>query len=281
MQLNELLRDSSARLQEAGYTHGQREAEIILGHLTDLDTAKLFTSGEDQVDDQITRRMEKAVDERIKGRPLAYIIGTQQFLGFQLKSDERALIPRPETEQLVEIVVKEIRERRLTAPKILEVGTGAGPIAISLKKFFPAAHIVATDISEEALELAEDNARSLGVEIEFLQSDLLSDVPAKKFDVIVANLPYVPEERLAFVSDEILDWEPMVAVQASHDGYDYIRRFLNQVKPFAKENGLIALEMWHTHGSLVEDQIQTIFPNASVEIKQDLAGFDRFALISL
>lgn len=279
MKINELLRESSHALQDAGYTHGQREAEIILGHLTGLDTAKLFTSGEDDVEEQIARQMRKATAERIKGRPLAYIVGTQQFFGFQFQCDERALIPRPETEQLVEHVSKLIRTHHLQSGSFLEVGTGAGPIAISLKKFFPGASIVATDVSEEALELAEDNARQLGTEIEFLQSDLLTNVPPKPYDLIVANLPYVPQERLAFVSDEILDWEPMVAVEASEDGYDYIHRFLDTITPYTHPGTVIALEMWHTHGPLVEAQIAKLFPDATVDVKQDLAGFDRFALI--
>lgn len=281
MKINELLRESSHDLQEAGYIHGQREAEIILGHLTGLDTAKLFTSGEDEAEEQIVRQMQKATQERIKGRPLAYIVGTQQFFGFQFNCDERALIPRPETEQLVEFVSKEVRARKLQDGAFLEIGTGAGPIAISLKKFFPNSSIRATDVSEEALELAEDNARTLGADIEFLSSDLLSSVPVKKYDLIVANLPYVPQDRLAFVSEEILDWEPMVAVEASEDGYDYIRRFLDTISPYTHPGTLIALEMWHTHGPIVESQIAELFPEATVEIKQDLAGFDRFALIEV
>jgi len=281
MQINQLLRESSDRLQEAGYIHGQREAETILGHLTGLDTTKLFTSGEDELEDQITTRMEKAVTERLNGRPLAYIIGSQQFLGWHLASDERALIPRPETEQLVELLVQEIRSHKLQNGKILEVGTGAGPIAVSLKKFFPGATVTATDISDEALELAEDNARTLGAEIELIQSDLLTEITPKAYDVIVANLPYVPEERLAFVSDEILDWEPMIAVQAGEDGFAYIRRLIENIQPFTQDKTIIALEMWHTHAPLVESAILARFPKARVTIKQDLGGFDRFALIEL
>lgn len=279
MKINELLRASSDHLQAAGYVHGQREAEIILGHLTNLDTATLFTSGEDDIDERLVSQMQTAIRERSQGRPLAYIVGSQQFLGFQLKSDERALIPRPETEQLVELLVQTIRARKYEAGHFLEIGTGAGPIAISLKKYFPRAAVTATDISPEALELAEDNARLLGAEIEFLQSDLLASVPTKPYDVIVANLPYVPEERLAFVSDEILDWEPMVAVQAGEDGFAYIGRFLDSIAPYTHDGSVIALEMWHTHGPLVEERVASIFPEATVKIKQDLAGFDRFAVV--
>jgi len=278
--LNELLRSSAARLQEAGYVHGQREAEIILGHLTNLDTAKLFTRGEDEVNQLLVDKTQTAIEERIKGRPIAYIVGSQQFLGWLLKTDERALIPRPETEQLVEFLVKEIRERRLEHGRILEVGTGAGPIAIALKKYFPALKITATDISADALELAEDNARTLGVEIEFIESDLLHNVKKARYDVVVANLPYVPQERLAFVSDEILDWEPMVAVEASEDGFAYIAKLLEVVRPYIASPGLIALEMWHTHGPLVQAAVASHLPSAEVEIKQDLAGYDRFAFLA-
>ncbi len=281
MLINELLRDCVDQLQEAGYTHGQREAEIILGHLTGLDTTKLFTSGEDEVEGRIVDQMRGAVEQRIKGRPLAYIVGTQQFLGFQLRSDERALIPRPETEQLVEFLVKTIREHKKPTADILEIGTGSGPIAIALKKYFPASNVTATDVSEEALELAEDNARDLGADIEFVASDLLKSLKPKPYDIIVANLPYVPEERLAFVSEEILDWEPMVAVEASEDGFAYIRAFIETLKPFTKPGTLIGLEMWHTHGLLIEAAIKEQFGAAVVEIKQDLAGFDRFAFIEV
>ena len=197
-----------------------------------------------------------------------------------MKTDERALIPRPETEQLVELLVKKIRARKLERSEILEVGTGAGPIAIALTKYFPSSRITATDVSAEALELAEDNAQLLGADITFIESDLLEKVPVKPYEVIVANLPYVPEERLAFVSDEILDWEPMVAVQAGEDGFAYIRRFLETVKPYTTGESVIALEMWHTHGVLVEELVQTLFPDAGVEIRQDLAGFDRFAIVT-
>lgn len=279
--INELLRQAADELQAAGFVHGQREAEIILGHLTGFDTAKLFTQGDDEADERLVAKISRAIDERIKGRPIAYIVGSQSFLGFHLICDERALIPRPETEQLVEIVVKEIRGRRLAEPKILEVGTGSGAIAIALKKYFTASQITATDVSAEALELAEDNAVKLGVEIELIESDLLQEVPKQKYNVIVANLPYVPTERLSFVTGEILDWEPKVAIEAKDDGFGYIRELLRNVEPYLAKNAFIALEMWHTHGELVTAAAKEFLPTANVEVKQDLAGFDRFALLTI
>lgn len=280
MTLNELLRGCAASLQDAGYIHSQREAEIILGHLTGLDTAKLFTRGEEEIDLATASKAEQAVKDRIAGKPIAYIVGTQQFLGWHLKSDARALIPRPETEQLVEFIVKRIRNLRLSKPKILELGTGSGAISIALKKYFPNAEVTATDISEDALELAEDNARDLGVDIDLIQSDLFDAIEPNKYDVIVANLPYVPSERLAFVTDEIIDWEPNVAIEGGEDGFSYIRKFFEKVKPYLTEDGVIGIEMWHTHGPMVQECVSSQLPGKRVEIEQDLAGFDRFAFIS-
>ncbi len=278
--LNELLRDSAERLQTAGYIHGQREAEIILGHLTNLDTAKLFTQGEDLVDQAIAEKMDRAVTQRIKGRPIAYIVGSQSFLGLLLKTDERALIPRPETEQLVEFLVKKIRQKRLQSGFALEVGTGSGAIAIALKNYFPTLKIVATDVSADALELAEDNANLLGVEIDFKESDLFEDFISEKYDVIVANLPYVPTDKLAFVTEEILDWEPMIAIEAGTDGYLYIAKLLEQVGGYLKPGGILALEMWHTHAPLVQNSVEEFLPGYELAIEQDLAGYDRFAFIT-
>lgn len=277
--INQVLGEAAQKLQDAGYAHGQREAETILGHLTNLDTARLFTQGGEELAESIIIKFERMVEDRLKGKPLAYIVGSQQFLGWQLEVDERALIPRPETEQLVEFLAKILRERKLERAKILEIGTGSGAVAIALKKYFPFTEITATDVSPEALELAEDNARKLGVEVDFLQSDLLESVPKKQFEVIVANLPYVPSDRLSFVSEEILDWEPMIAIDAGEDGYKYIRELLSTIKPYLAPKAIIALEMWHTHADQVAASVTDNLPEATLKIEQDLAGYDRFAFL--
>lgn len=277
--LNDLLRNSAESLQAAGYVHAQREAEIILGHLTGLDTAKLFTQGEDLVDQGTAEKVDRAVAQRTQGKPIAYIVGSQSFLGWQFKTDERALIPRPETEQLVEFLVKKIRDKKFESGSALEIGTGSGAISIALKKHFPLMNILATDVSADALELAEDNANSLGVEIDLKESDLFENLKRGKYDVVVANLPYVPTEKLTFVSDEILDWEPMVAIEAGEDGYLYISKLLEQVSHYLQPDGVLALEMWHTHAPLIEESVNNFLKGYKVTIEQDLAGYDRFAFI--
>lgn len=280
MTIEEALKGAAAQLEDNGYLHGAREAQIFLADILRLDTSDIFNRYDDNIDPAAEEALVEAVAMRIQGAPVAYIVGTQSFMGWTLKSDKRALIPRPETEQLTELLVRQIRQHKLEHGRFLEVGTGAGPIAIALKKYFPSAEITATDISDEALELAQENANRLKVEINFLESDLFSELEGQKFNVIVANLPYVPSPKLAFVSDQILDWEPMVAIDAGEDGLKYITPFLEQISYHLNDNGLIALEFWHTHGEPVKELVEKHLPGYSVEIEKDLAGFDRFAIIT-
>lgn len=280
MSIEFLLKESAARLLEAGFNHGTREAEIFLSHILDQDSAWILAHSEAEAPDDVVHKMDQLVNDRLNGRPIAYIVGNQSFQGWQFKSDPRALIPRPETEQLLETIVREIRQRHLDSGHFLELGTGSGVMAIGLKKYFPSSTVTATDVSEEALELAEENARQLKVDINFIESNLLAKVPKQSFDLIVANLPYVPTEHLAFTADQILDWEPLVAIDGGDDGLKYIQPLLETIKPYLKPTSLIALETWHTHGPAIKKLVKQHLPGFQVEIIQDLAAFDRFVIIS-
>lgn len=267
-------------LSEAGYVHARREVEIFLTHILNQDSAWIFTHEDAELDPPAAAALSQGVKQRIAGEPIAYIVGEQSFMGWIFKTDKRALIPRPETEQLTELVVRELRNRQKQTGKFLEIGTGAGAIAIALKKYFPHCEVTATDISDEALELAEENAKRLNVSIDFVESDLFKDVPVAKYDLIVANLPYVPTQKLEFVSEQILDWEPMVAIEAGDDGLKYLIPFLKEAPKYLAENGIIAVEFWHTHGEPVRELVKTLLPDHQVAIEKDLAGFDRYAIIT-
>lgn len=278
MTIEQLVRDSRERLGDNGYVHAEREIDILLGHLMECDTAKLVSMYEQTADESVVEQLDELIERRINGEPIAYLIGTQNFMGYLLKTDNRALIPRPETEQLVEIVVRSVRDAKLSPERILEIGTGSGAIALMLKKHYPSSEVIATDVSDDALSLAEENAARLKLDVKFVESDLFAKVEGK-FDLIVANLPYVPTQRLAFVSDQILDHEPMIAIDAGEDGLKYINPFLGQINNYLNEKGLIAIEMWHTHGEPVRELVQKHLSSKKVEVIKDLAGFDRFALI--
>lgn len=280
MTLENLIRTAASRLIDHGYVHGSRETDLIAAQLFNQDSAWLMSHYEDEVDQQSIDRLLQAVEDRLNGKPLAYILGSQQFMGWEFLSDSRALIPRPETEQLTELMIRSIRQNGWEYGNILEIGTGSGVISISLKKYFPETTITATDISEEALELAEDNARRLKVEIHFQPSDLFNNLPKQKYDLIVANLPYVPTGKLAFVSDQILDWEPMIAIDAGDDGLKYIEPLLKNIKDYLSPNAIIGLEVWHTHREAITALIDRYLPGSQLSIEKDLAGFDRFAVIT-
>ncbi|MBI4947996.1 peptide chain release factor N(5)-glutamine methyltransferase [Candidatus Berkelbacteria bacterium] len=278
MIIEEAIKSAANYLKDNGYLHGDKEAEIILSEILEIDTASIYSKYEEKLNDELLERFNEAVERRIKGEPLAYIVGNQVFMGWKLNCDSRALIPRPETEQLTELMIRQIRSLGSAEPKILEIGTGSGAMALALKKYFPASQITATDISEEALELAQENAKLLKVDINFIESDLFEKVEGK-FDCIVANLPYVPTPKLAFVSDQILDFEPMVAIDAGEDGLKYITPFLENIGKHLSEKAVVGIEFWHTHGDDVRDLVEKYLPDYSVEVHKDLAGFDRFAVI--
>lgn len=278
MTVEDLLRDATSELQSNGYVHGERETSFMLGKILHQDSAWLNTHPEEEVPAAVGTALQKMVAKRLQGCPLGYILEEQPFMGLKLRSDKRGLIPRPETEYLVEMVNKHIKDFHLQEKSFLEVGTGSGPIAISLKKLFPEATVTATDVSADALELAEENATLHGVDIDFIESDLFRNVPKKKYDLVIANLPYVPTERLAFITDQILDWEPMVAIEAGSDGLKYITPFIEKLDGFLGKNGIAAIEMWHTHGEPVRKLAKQYLPKHEVLIEKDLAGFDRYAI---
>ncbi|MEX1052028.1 MAG: peptide chain release factor N(5)-glutamine methyltransferase [Patescibacteria group bacterium] len=277
MTIEDLLSSASNQLRDQGYLHGEREAGFMLGKILQKDSAWLNTHPEETIAPAVADQLQKMVNERLRGCPLGYILGEQPFMGLKLRSDKRGLIPRPETEFLVELSIKHIKEFGLQEKKFLEIGTGSGPIAISLKKFFPTAAVTATDISDDALELAEENATTHEVDVEFIESDLFTDVPKQKYDFIIANLPYVPTERLAFITDQILDWEPMIAIEAGSDGLKYITPFIEQLGRHLSPTGLAAIEFWHTHGQPVKELAKKHLPNHELIVEKDLAGFDRYA----
>lgn len=278
MTIEELVRKTTDTLIDKGYVHGEREANFIISSVIKQDSAWLISSAEDDIDDGTVEKVDGLTNQRIKGCPLAYILGEQPFLGWKFIADKRGLIPRPETEYLVEKLTKEIKEFSLQEGDFLEIGTGSGPISIALKKFFPSSNITATDISHDAVELAEENAKNLEVDVDFVEGDLFEPVKKQKYQLIVANLPYVPTDKLSFVSDQILDWEPMIAIEAGNDGLQYITPFMEKLSGYLDKIGIGAIEMWHTHGPAVVGLAKKYLPNHEVVIEKDLAGHDRYAI---
>ena len=208
---------------------------------------------------------------RLNGEPLQYIEEYIPFYSIQINVDQRCLIPRPETEFLIEL----IKNKSDNPKKILDVGTGTGCIALMLKKLYPESTVDACDISLEALDLAKENSEINNLEINLFQSDLLSDVEEVDYDLIVANLPYIPTETLSSLESEVVDYEPLVALDGGVDGLLYINRLIKEIEEKDIRNLTLFLEVDTSHAT-------TILNNLShwkqVELEKDLVERDRYII---
>ena len=208
---------------------------------------------------------------RLNCEPLQYIEEYIPFYSIQINVDQRCLIPRPETEFLIELV----KNKSDNPKKILDVGTGTGCIALMLKKLYPESTVDACDISLEALDLAKENSEINNLEINLFQSDLLSGVEEVDYDIIVANLPYIPTETLSNLKSEVVDYEPLIALDGGNDGLLYINRLIEEIDEKDIRNLILFLEVDTSHAT-------TILNNLShwkeVELEQDLVERDRYII---
>jgi len=216
--------------------------------------------------------MEDAIKRLNNGEPVQYIVGDVDFYGNIIKVDKRVLIPRFETEGLVEIALKYLNNTNLD---IVDLGTGSGCIAITLKKKLPNINMDAVDISKEALELAKENAKLNNVDINFYNGDMLKPLN-KKYDCIISNPPYISydEEVMEIVKNN----EPNNALYANNDGLYFYEEILKNCKTYLKDNYYIFFEMGYSQGNKIKD-IALKYLDCTIEIKKDLQGFDRYVII--
>lgn len=227
----------------------RRDAELLLLHTLRITRAQFLANPARILTEEEQSLYRQAIARRLTNEPVQYITGHQEFFGLDLRVTPATLIPRPETEHLVEAVLERLpRSRPLT---ILDIGTGTGAIAIALAANLPQAQLVATDISSEALPVAESNARAHGLagRIRFLHSDLLSGLPLPEqssfFDAIVSNPPYVAESDRDTLHPQVRDFEPARALFSGAHGLDIYRRLIPQAHAALKPGGLLALEIGH------------------------------------
>lgn len=217
-------------------------------------------------------RIRKIADERLTGRPLWYIIGDTEFYGCKIKVDERALIPRPETEILADCVVKSTEK----GDKILDMCTGSGCIAVSVAKALKdSASVTASDLSDAAIMLAKENALLNGVNVNFVQSDMFRNVRGR-FNIIVCNPPYIKSGEIPYIQKEVREHEPRVALDGGEDGLDFYRRIAAEVKSYLAKDGMLIMEC----GENQTNDVLRLFPKREYAIViKDLAGTDRFVKI--
>jgi release factor glutamine methyltransferase len=248
------------------------EAEVLLRHTLQIDRARLFAEYDAVLTEQQETAFQENITRRTKGIPTSYITGEREFYGLRFYVDENVLIPRPETELLVEKAI-ELTDR-YASPVIVDVGTGCGNIAISLAVNLPHTRIYATDSSVKALDVARRNAgrHNVTTGIQFFSGDLLEPIK-NQVDIIVANLPYVKTEDLPSVNTN--GYEPRLALNGGENGLDIVRRLCEQVSDKLKPGGTLLLEIGLRQKDSLVSCLSLLFPDARIEITRDLAGIER------
>ncbi len=277
----EIIKRTTEFFQKHGIESPRLNAELLVGHSLGLKRMQLYLQFERPLAEAELAKIRPLVKRRSEREPLQYIVGTTEFGGLTLQVDRRALIPRPETELLVEIA----KELFAVAPpaRVLDLGTGSGAIALALANHFATAVVMAVDVSAEALALAGENATALGLaeRVRFLRSDWFAAVPAdEKFDLIVANPPYLSDAETRETAPEVQKFEPWNALSAGPDGSEALRKIIAAAPARLTAGGGLLLETGIAqHEQLLEAAKAAGF--ASAESRRDLTGRDRFVIARL
>lgn len=269
------------RLVDAGIpeTEAALDARLLAQHVLGWDSARLVTAAGESGPADFADRYEALVLGRGERQPLAYLTGHREFWGLSFDVSPAVLVPRPETELIVETTLALVPDR-FTAMRVADVGTGSGCVAVALAREYPAARFVATDTSSDALSVARQNALTHDVadRLEFVQTDLLNDVEGR-FDLIVSNPPYVPERDRVTLSPEVRDHEPAAALFGGEDGMAVIERLIETAPRWMAPGGLLVFEFGFGQATAVEQLISNAGRLRMVGIRADLQGIARVAVV--
>ena len=274
--VKELIKLAESRLDDA--SKDVNVAKVLFYHLADKQPHELYLMYDEEVSSELEAKFLAGMEEYYQGKPIQYIKGVENFFGRDFKVNEDVLIPRYETEELVENILYRIDDyfAEYQSITLCDVGTGSGAIATSLALEEPRLKVFATDISLKAVTVAKDNAKNLGANIEFMVGDMLEPLLENeiKVDIFVSNPPYIPQEQ-----EMVKDNEPHVALFGGNDGLYFYRKIFQGVEPLLQERALLAFEMGFDQRELMEAALQEYFPNDPHEIIKDINGKDRMLFI--
>jgi release factor glutamine methyltransferase len=278
------LRGATDALAQAGITQTpDLDASVLLAYVVGASRVILLAYPERPLATDQVGAYGALIARRERGEPVAYLTGHREFMGLNFLTDARALIPRPETELLVEAALADLRSRlaRGQAPRVADIGTGSGAIAIALAALEPRLpSIYATDLSAEALSLAGENARLLGVaeSVVLLEGDLLAPLP-EPVDLLLANLPYISPRDAPRLPPDVRQYEPALALYSASDGLEHLRRFLVSAPVALRPGGTLYLELGYDQRTPVEALARTHFRDAELRVLADYAGWDRVLIV--
>ena len=275
--INSLLNWTVNYFKSKNIQSARLDAEVLLSHVLRQERIYLYVHFDEPMEQNELSKFREYVKKRAQHVPIAYIIGEREFMGLPFKVTKDTLIPRPDTEILVENVLNNVDKDKEI--EIVDIGTGSGAIILSLLVNLPKAQGKTVDISSKAIEVAKENAVNLQVNdrCEFFVGDLFAPLNDNKFDVIVSNPPYIPQKDIPTFEDDVKEYEPVSALTDGGDGLSYYRRLLSEGKAYIKENGFIALEIGIYQS---EDVKQIAMDNGwkNIKIIKDYAGIDRVVL---
>lgn len=260
-------------LSSAQKEHLRLEMEVFLCHLLNKSRLDLIAHGEEEIPVEKMSELQLAWTALKAGKPVAYLTHEKEFYGLPLFVNESVLIPRPCTELLVDWTA-DVAQR-----KVLELGTGSGAISLALKTKRPELKVTATDVSLDALAVAQKNAKALNLDVEFVLSDLLENVSEKDFDTLVTNLPYIGTETHADIDENVLNHEPELALFGGADGLDLYRRLFDQIREGGWTFQSILGEFGFSQGQAILEVAEKHLPQYAFTLRQDLEGLDRHFLL--
>ena len=281
--ITEAIRATTSELISAGIPLDEAliEARIMLRHACGFTQERLLSGHSDQLPEPAAQELNHLLTRRATREPLAYILAQRDFYGTTFKVDQRVLIPRPETELLIDLCTHFVEQNHITQPNICDIGTGSGIVAITLAKQLPNAYITATDISADALELAETNATHHGTDIHFAVEDATRHGARGNFDIIVSNPPYIQTQALDDLQPEVRDWEPRQALDGGPDGMNILRPLIRSLPDLLCNEYPTAafIEIDPPVAASCLTVARETLPDAEVTIHLDCAGLERVLVV--
>ena len=275
MTIKQTLTKGTIMLKNSNIESPKLKARLLLQYILKKSRQYLIVYDNQEVDKKAQWEYFVNIEKLTKGMPLQHITHTQEFMKMDFYVDENVLIPRPDTEILVEETIK--IAQTMERPKILDLCTGSGAIAISLKKYIPSAQVYAVDISKKALEIAKKNAHRLEAEVKFIESNLFEKIKNEKFDIIVSNPPYIKKSDINYLSQEVQK-EPQIALDGGYDGLDFYRKISYQAIDYLKFGSYLCFEIGYDQKEEVLEILKGIEHYTKTYCKKDLCGNDRVVI---
>lgn len=281
MVINELLKIGLDRLKDVEYSNPLLESRLILAKLLNVDMSYIYAYGEKEVSDNIAQKFKGLIERRANGYPYGYLLNEKEFMGLEFYLEEGVLIPRPDTEVLVEYILDYIdKNHKDDNIRVLDIGSGSGAISLSIAHFSKNSYVYGVDIGDTPLKVSNINKERLNLtNVEFIKGNLLEPFEDRdcRFHIIVSNPPYIPSRDIEELQTEVKDYEPRLALDGGEDGLDFYRKIIDGARNYLVDRGLLIFEIGYNQGL----EVKTLLENrgfSDTEILEDLQGLDRVVL---